>query len=93
MSITRKKCKIMDEEQHNSQIEKIANMILEDNVSIDEQDVSKLQKYKEQTISDCKMSEDDALKLVYEALLYLKLKNSEGTDPIQKGDQFGAGFS
>ncbi len=83
----------MDEEQHNSQIEKIANMILEDNVSIDEQDVSKLQKYKEQTISDCKMSEDDAIKLVYEALLYLKLKNSEGSDPIQKGDQFGAGFS
>ncbi len=93
MSITRKKCKIMDEEQHNSQIEKIANMIIEDNVSIDEQDVSKLQKYKEQTISDCKMSEDDAIKLVYEALLYLKLKNSEGSDPIQKGDQFGAGFS
>ncbi len=83
----------MDEEQHNSQIEKIANMILEDNVSIDEQDASKLQKYKEQTISDCNMSEDDAIKLVYEALLYLKLKNSEGTDPIQKGDQFGAGFS
>ena len=83
----------MDEEQHNSQIEKIANMILEDNVSIDEQDVSKLQKYKEQTISDCNMSEDDAIKLVYEALLYLKLKNSEGSDPIQKGDQFGAGFS
>jgi len=93
MSITRKKCKIMDEEQHNSQIEKIANMILEDNVSIDEQDTGKLQKYKEQTISDCKMSEDDAIKLVYEALLYLKLKNSEGTDPIQKGDEFGAGFS
>jgi len=93
MSINRKKFKIMDEEQHNSQIEKIANMIMEDNVSIDEQDVSKLQKYKEQTISDCKMSGDDAIKLVYEALLYLKLKNSEGTDPIQKGDQFGAGFS
>ena len=83
----------MDEEQHNSQIEKIAKMIMEDNVSIDEQDVSKLQKYKEQTISDCKMSEDEAIKLVYEALLYLKLKNSEGTDPIQKGDEFGAGFS
>ncbi len=83
----------MDEDQHNSQIEKIAKVIMEDNVSIDEQDVSKLQKYKEQTISDCKMSEDEAIKLVYEALLYLKLKNSKGTDPIQKGDEFGAGFS
>ncbi len=83
----------MDEEQHNSQIEKIANMILDDKIPIDEQDPAKLQKYKEQTISDCNMSEDDAIKLVYEALLYLKLKNSEGTDPIQKGDEFGAGFS
>ena len=83
----------MDEQQYNSQIEKIANMILDDNISIDEQDPSKLQKYKDQTISDCNFSEDDATKLVYEALLYLKLKNSEGADPIQKGDEFGAGFS
>ena len=83
----------MDEEQHNSQIEKIANMILDDKVSIDEQDPAKLQKYKDQTISDCNLSDVDALKLVYEALLYLKLKNSEGTDVIQKGDEFGAGFS
>ncbi len=83
----------MDEEQHNSQIEKIAKMITDDKVSVDEQDHSKLQKYKDQTISDCNLSDDDALKLVYEALLYLKLKNSEGTDVIQKGDEFGAGFS
>ena len=83
----------MDENQHNSQIEKIANMMLEDKISIDEQDSDKLQKYKDQTVSDCSVSDDDALKLAYEALLYLKLKNSEGTDPIQKGDQFGAGFS
>lgn len=83
----------MDEELHNSQIEKIANMMVEDSVSIDEQDPDKLQKYKDQTISDCNLSGDDAIKLVYEALLYLKLKNSEGVDPIQKGEQFGAGFS
>jgi hypothetical protein len=68
-------------------------MMLEDNISLDEQDPDKLQKYKEQTISDFDLNEDDALKIVYEALLYLKLKNSEGTDPIQKGDQFGMGFS
>jgi len=35
----------MYEEQHNSQIEKIANMMVEDNISIDEQDKDKLQKY------------------------------------------------
>jgi len=28
----------MDEEQHNSQIEKIANKMVDDNISIDEQD-------------------------------------------------------
>ena len=83
----------MNDEQHNSQIEKIASLMVEDNVSIEEQNPDKLQKYKEQTISDCNMSGDDAIKLVYEALLYLKLKNSEGSDPIQKDDQFGASFS
>jgi hypothetical protein len=83
----------MNDEQHNSQIEKVANMMLEDNISLDEQDPDKLQKYKEQTISDFDLNGDDALKIAYEALLYLKLKNSEGTDPIQKGDQFGMGFS
>ncbi len=83
----------MDEEKYNSQIEKMANLLMQDGISMDEQDPEKLQKYRDQTMSDCQMNEDDALKLVYEALLYLKLKNSEGTDPIQKGDQFGAGFS
>jgi len=39
----------MYEEQHNSQIE---NMMVEDNISIDEQDQDKLQKHKDQTISD-----------------------------------------
>lgn len=37
--------KTMDDEQYNSQIEKIANMMVEDNISIDEQDKDKLQKY------------------------------------------------
>ncbi len=83
----------MDEEQHNSQIEKIANMMVDDGVSIDEQDLDKLDKYKNQIISDCNLGEHDAINLIYEALLYLKLKNSKGEDPIQKGDQFGAGFS
>ncbi len=83
----------MDDDQRNSQIEKIANMMVEDNLSMDEQDPDKLKKYTKQTISDCNLSGDDSLKIAYEALLYLKLKNSEGADPIQKGDQFGAGFS
>ncbi len=83
----------MDDDQRNSQIEKIANMMVEDNLSMDEQDPDKLQKYTKQTISECDLSGDDSLKIAYEALLYLKLKNSEDSDMIQKGDQFGAGFS
>ena len=83
----------MEDKQHNKQIEKIATMLTDDNVSVDEQDPQKLQKYKDQTVSDCNITEDEAIKIVYEALLYLKLKNSSGVDPIQKGDQFGAGFS
>ena len=83
----------MEEKQHNAQIEKIATMLTDDSVSVDEQDPQKLQKYKDQTVSDCNITEDEAIKIVYEALLYLKLKNSSGVDPIQKGDQFGAGFS
>jgi len=83
----------MEESDYNSQIEKIANMMLEDKLSIDEQDVSKLEKYKTQTINDCNFEDKDAMKLVYESLLYLKMKNSDGGDPLQKGDQFGAGFS
>jgi len=64
--------KTMDEELHNSQIEKIANMMVEDNISIDEQDQDKLQKYQDQIISDCNLSEHDAINLIYEALSKIK---------------------
>jgi len=83
----------MDDEKHNQQIEKIAKMLVSDKISIDEQDAEKLKKYQNQTMSDCNIDEEDSMKIVYEALLYLKLKNSSGVDPIQQGDQFGAGFS
>ena len=83
----------MDDDKYNSQIEKIANMLVKDKISVDEQDLIALKKYKDQAKSDCNLSDDDSMKIVYEALLYLKLKNSSGVDPIQKGDQFGAGFS
>ncbi len=52
-----------------------------------------LKKYKELTKNECSLSDTDSLKLVYEALLYMKLKNSDSVDPLQHGDQFGAGFS
>ena len=83
----------MDEDKHNLQIEKIAKMLVIDKISVDEQDIAKLKKYRDQTMSDCNLGEEDSMKIVYEALLYLKLKNSSEVDPIQQGDQFGAGFS
>lgn len=83
----------MDENKYNSLIEKTATMIENDGVSIDEQNAQKLQKYKDHVKSNSNLSDDNAMKLVYESLLYLKLKSSDSGDPLQKGDEFGAGFS
>ena len=83
----------MDENQYNEEIEKIANLMIHDDISIDEQDIQKLEKYKNQVKNDCNLNDDDAMKIVYESLLYRKLKNTDSGDPLQKGDQFGAGFS
>ncbi|CAD6522468.1 conserved hypothetical protein [metagenome] len=83
----------MEENKYNSLIEKIATMIENDGVSVDEQDIQKLQKYKEHVKSNSNLTDDDSMEIVYESLLYLKLKNSDSGDPLQKGDEFGAGFS
>ena len=83
----------MDENQYNSLIEKIATMMEKDGLSVDEQNTQKLQKYKEQVKSNSNLNDEDTMKLVYESLFYLKLKNSDSGDPLQKGDEFGAGFS
>ncbi len=85
----------MDEAQHNSEIEKIANEMIHDDLPVDEQDTSKLEKYKNQVKEDCGLNDDDddAMKLVYEALLYRTLKNSDSGDILEKGNDFGAGFS
>ena len=80
-------------DKHNSEIEKIANLMIHDNVSADEQDVTKLEKYKNQIKEDCDLDDEEAMKLVYEALLYRKLKNSDSGDLLDKGTDFGAGFS
>jgi len=83
----------MDEDQQNSEIEKIANIMVHDDLSPDEQDVAKLEKYKNQIKDDCDLDDENALKMVYEALLYRKLKNSDSSDVLEKGNEFGAGFS
>jgi len=83
----------MDEEQQNSEIEKIANLMLHDGMSPDEQDTSKLEKYKNQIKEDCDLDDEQAMKIVYETLLYRKLKNSDSSGVLEKGNEFGAGFS
>ncbi len=83
----------MDESQQNSEIEKIANLMVHDDISPDEQDIAKLEKYKNQVKEDCDLNDEDALNLVYETLLFRKLKNSDSGDILEKGNDFGAGFS
>ena len=83
----------MDEAKHNSEIEKIANLMVHDNISLDEEDVAKLEKYKNIIKEDCSLDDENAMNLVYETLLYRKLKNSESGDILEKGNDFGAGFS
>ena len=84
---------VMNEDQQNLEIEKIANLMIHDDVSSDEQDVVKLEKYKDQIKSDCDVNDEEAMKLVYETLLYRKLKSSDSSDMLEKGTDFGAGFS
>jgi hypothetical protein len=83
----------MDDDQQNSEIEKIANLMIHDNLSSDEHDITKLEKYKNQIKTDCNVDDEQAMKLVYETLLFRKLKNSDSGDILDKGNDFGAGFS
>ena len=83
----------MDDEKLNLEIEKIANLMVHDDVSSDEQDVTKLEKYRDQIKIDCDINDEEAMKLVYETLVYRKLKSSDSSDTLEKGTDFGAGFS
>jgi hypothetical protein len=83
----------MTDSQYDSQIEEIAAMILADKISLDEQDESKLKKYHDFAKKQFRLGEESSVQIVNEAFLYLKLKGSDSVDPLQNGDQFGAGFS
>jgi len=83
----------MDENKINLEIEKIANLMVHDDVSSDEQDITKLEKYKNQIKIDCDVNDEEAMKIVYETLVYRKLKSSDSSDMLEKGTDFGAGFS
>jgi len=83
----------MNDSQYNSQIEKIAAVILKDKISLDEQDDNKLKKYHDLAKKQFHLQDESAVQIVNEAFLYLKLKGSDSADPLQHGDQFGEGFS
>lgn len=83
----------MADSHHDSQIEEISSIILADKTSLDEQDDTKLKKYQDFAKKQFKLNDDQAIQIVNEAFLYLKLKGSDSMDPLQHGDQFGAGFS
>ena len=83
----------MEESEHNSRIEKIAEMILSDNIPLDEQKQEVLKKYHDFAKKNYNLDQDSASELVNEAFLYLQLKQAPDIDPLTKGDQFGAGFS
>ena len=83
----------MEESEHNSRIEKIAEMILSDNVSLGEQEQDVIKKYHDFAKEKYHLDNDSASELVNEAFLYLQLKQAPDIDPLTKGDQFGAGFS
>lgn len=83
----------MSDSEHDSQIEKIALLILDDKTSLDEQNPMKLQRYYDFVKTNFKITGESAEQLVNESFLYLKLKNTDSIDPLQDGDKFGAGFS
>ena len=83
----------MADSQYDSQIEEIATLILADKTSLDEQDETKLKKYHNFAKKQFQLDEESSIQIVNEAFLYLKLKGSDSVDPLQNGDQFGAGFS
>lgn len=85
----------------NREVERIANLMLHDNVSADEQDIDKLAPYVRQVdLAACNISESDkdrdakVRNIVYESLLYRKMKISNHDESIlDRGSKFGAGFS
>ena len=82
----------MDDDTRNNFVIKISKKIIEDNTSLDEQDMGILENYANFAVS-LGVNESDSADIVNEAFLYLKMQESSDIDPIKQGDQFGAGFS
>ncbi len=83
----------MDESKYKSQIERLSSLMTDDKLSPDEQDINTLKKYHDFAKTNFKLSDEAALQLVYEALLFFKLQNVDVSDPLQDANKFGGGFS
>ncbi|KAG2474274.1 MAG: hypothetical protein NPMRTH4_540008 [Nitrosopumilales archaeon] len=83
----------MDESKYKSQIERLSSLMTHDKLSPDEQDINILKKYYDFAKTNFKLSDEAALQLFYEALLFFKLQNVDASDPLQDADKFGGGFS
>jgi hypothetical protein len=83
----------MDDEARNFQIMQVSELLIQDKVSLDEQNPDKLKKYYDYAQKEFSLSTDDSVDLVNETFLYLTIKNAKDIDPLQDGDKFGAGFS
>ena len=59
----------MNESEHNLRIEKISEMILSDNISLDEQEQNQLKKYLDFVKQNYGLDHDAAFDLVNEAFL------------------------
>ena len=83
----------MDDDRRNSEIERLANQMVHDGLAVDEQDESRLARYRDQVMADCGLDGEESMRLVYEALLYRKMKHTDAHDYLERGNEFGAGFS
>lgn len=83
----------MTDPDHDSKIERIAQLIRKDGTPLDEQDAATLEKYYVFAESCFKMDRAQAKHLVNEAFLYLMLQDDGDVDLLQHGNKFGAGFS
>jgi hypothetical protein len=82
----------MNDSERNDAVLRIATKIQQDGTAINEQSQSILEEYIKFAVS-FGVPESDAPEIVGESFLYLQMKNSTNEDPLQKGDQFGVGFS
>ncbi|MDA7939313.1 MAG: hypothetical protein MPI95_06020 [Nitrosopumilus sp.] len=76
-------------EPRDAEVERIAAAMIRDGIGGDEQDAARLAPY--EAMADA--GAGDPRELVLEALLYIKMKESEPGDILGNAGKFGAGFS